>query len=64
MSTISKRIDKCRNPGQKFWDKFLTIGTDKMTNAQQIPRRGMGTLGTDWAIMYALSYIDFPVWKW
>ena len=48
--TPSRRIDKCPTLGHRFSDKFLTTGTDKMTNA----REGMGTLGInrgiDWAI--------------
>ena len=34
--TASRRIDPL--PGQRFSDKFPTAGTDKMTNAQQMPR--------------------------
>ena len=30
--TDPRRIDKCPSPGQRFSDKFLTAGTDKITN--------------------------------
>ena len=51
--TASRRIDKCPTPGYRFSDKFPTKRTDKMTNA----REGMGTLGInqgiDWAIKFS-----------
>ena len=37
MLTACRRIDKCAIPGQRLSDKFPTVGTDKMTNARQMP---------------------------
>ena len=46
---IEKRFWKCHTPGLRFSYILPTAGTDKMTNARQMPG-GMGTHGIDWAI--------------
>ena len=55
MLTSSRRIDKCTTSGQRFSDKFPTVGTGKMKKALQMPG-GISMLVTDWAIM-RLQYI-------
>ena len=37
MLTENRRIDECPTPRLKFSDKFPPAGTDKMTNAHQMP---------------------------
>ena len=36
--TASRRFDKCPTPGQRCSENFPSAETNKMTNAQQMPR--------------------------
>ena len=53
MLNASERIDKCPTPGQRFSDKFPTVGTDKVTSGWQNAQGRMGMLGIEWAIREA-----------
>ena len=59
--THSRRIEKCPTPGQRLSDKFPTVGTDKITNARQMPGGGGGD-GHPWNQViepYIMRYVFY-----